>query len=185
MVNGHPRRSYRFLPFLFVAVSLNAFAAPRAPDCGGARLGDDSNVVAIRTDEKRQRTWVLSAEGLYLHDSSGAVELRRFALPGWIHVIRSQACPPDMTIDDAGAVLVSSNIVPRLWRVTPSAVEVTDLALEQPEDRGKDFGFTGLELMPRGLLRAKSAIGESRWTIDPVAGVASRLSPRNPTITQR
>lgn len=167
MAHGYPAGSSRLLATFLVVSSLNAAAASAGidSDCPGSRSADDANVLVVRTDEARGRIWILGTDALYLHEKGVSAEPRSFRLPGWMHVIRSQACPPDMAIDYSGAAIVSSNIVPRLWRIDPESLAVIELDVRLHGDEGKDIGFTSLELLHPGSVRASSSTGRSRWEI--------------------
>ena len=88
-------------------------------------------------------------------------------MPDWIRVDEPYSCAPDLVLDPSGAALVSSNIVPALWRIDPEtfAVGRHDLALDSDTD--KDVGFTGLAVAAeQGVLLAVSAIHGSLWRVD-------------------
>lgn len=124
----------------------------------------DPGDVRVRRDEPRARTWVLRADALYLRET-GARE-RRFVLPGWVYAAPPQASEPDLLVEPGGSVIVSSNVVPSLWRVDPQAsrIEEMKLALDPATDR--DVGFTALRAAEHGTITANATTDRSRWKID-------------------
>jgi hypothetical protein len=122
--------------------------------------------VRVRPDDLRGRTWVLRADALYLHDPGTGVPARRFALPGWVYVTPRFACEPDLVVEPGGAVLVSSNIVPSLWRVDPQDSSTTVLKIDLDPESVKDLGFTSLQWVEPGVMQANGSTERSRWRID-------------------
>jgi hypothetical protein len=115
-------------------------------------------------DESRNRVWVLESDALYLHDGA---HKSRFELPGWIYAADAYACAPDVAIDAQGAAVVTSNVVPVLWRVEPAKAQVTRHELVLDADNDKDVGFSGLAYAPeQGVFYAVSATYGSLWRID-------------------
>ena len=128
-------------------------------------------------DAGRNHTWVLQSDGVYLHG-------KRFELPGWIYVNGSYACAPDLAVDAQGRAVVSSNVVPVLWRIDPSKSQVTTHELALDADADKDVGFSGLVYAPdQGVFFAVSGVYGSLWRIDPLLRRAQKISTSAP-ITQ-
>jgi len=115
-------------------------------------------------DASRNRVWVLERDALYLHQEA---QKQRYELPGWIYASEPYACSPDVAIDAQGAAVVSSNVVPVLWRVEPAKGQVTRHELALDADSDKDVGFSGLAYVPeQGVFFAVSATYGSLWRID-------------------
>ena len=115
-------------------------------------------------DASRNRVWVLESDALYLHQGA---QKQRYELPGWIYASEPYACSPDVAIDAQGAAVVSSNVVPVLWRVEPAKGQVTRHELALDADSDKDVGFSGLAYVPeQGVFFAVSATYGSLWRID-------------------
>jgi hypothetical protein len=120
-------------------------------------------------DAARNRTWSLQADGVYLQG-------KRFELPGWIHVGEPYACGPDLAVDAEGRAVVSSDIVPILWRVDPLKSRVTMHQLVLDADNDKDVGFSGLTYAAdQGVFFAVSAVYGSLWRIDPLLRRAQKI----------
>src|SRR5687768_14581881 len=79
----------------------------------------DDNLQRIQPDLERNRVWLLDRDGVSLYHNRTGQLLQRIALPGWTFVDRQFGCPPDLALDQSGAVFVSSNVLPVLWRIDP------------------------------------------------------------------
>ena len=98
-------------------------------------------------------------------------------MPGAVFAGDRDSCPPDMLLSRSGAVIVSSNAHPRLWRISPAhfEVEVYDLALGSDND--KDIGFGDLEWgRSESVLLASASPAGAPWRIDLGTGVATKLA---------
>ena len=125
-------------------------------------------------DAARNRVWVLERDALYLHDGA---QKKRYELPGWVYVIDAYACAPDVALDAQGAAVVTSNVVPVLWRVEPATAQVTKHELVPDADADKDVGFNGLAYASdQGVFFAVSATYGSLWRIDPLLRRAQKIS---------
>ena len=140
-----------------------------------------ANVLAaepLRTvqDASRNRVWVLERDAIYLHEGA---QKKRYELPGWTYVTEAYACSPDVTVDGQGAAVVTSNIVPVVWRVEPAKARVTRHELVLDADTGKDVGFTGLTYAAdQNVFFAVSAIYGTLWRIDPLLRRAQQIRSR-------
>ena len=129
-------------------------------------------------DASRNRVWVLESDALYLHDGA---QKTRFELPGWIYATDAYACAPDVAVDPQGAAIVTSNVVPVLWRVEPAKAQVTRHELVLDADADKDVGFTGLAYAPdQATFFAVSGIYGSLWRIDPLLRRAQKIRLSTP-----
>ena len=159
-----------------IAVSgCDSSAASRsAPGIGVAesfsqiRYRDERSVLRHQNDAERSRHWVLTADGVELYDLSSGELLVQIALPDWSWVGPQYACPPDLAVGYRGEVVISSNVVPTLWRIDPVTLVASrhDLAIE--DDKGRDIGITALAFSAQqGTYFAVSAAHGSLWRIDP------------------
>ena len=129
-------------------------------------------------DASRNRVWVLERDALYLHQGA---QKQRYELPGWIYASEPYACSPDVAIDAQGAAVVSSNVVPVLWRVEPAKGQVTRHELALDADSDKDVGFSGLAYVPeQGVFFAVSATYGSLWRIDTLLRRAQKIPVSTP-----
>jgi hypothetical protein len=131
-------------------------------------------------DAARNRVWTLTPEGVVLFE---AARQERIAvpLPGWVWAGAPYGCLPDLALGPRGEVLVTSDIVPTLWRIDPRSLAVSVHALALDADGGRDVGFTGLAFSPRhGAYFASSEAHGSRWRIDLTPGTARKLTHAAP-----
>lgn len=141
----------------------------------GALAGEPLRTVH---DASRDRVWMLENDALYLHDGA---QKRRFELPGWVYVSDAYACPPAVAVDAQGAAIVTSNVVPVLWRIDPAKAQVTSHELTLDADADKDVGFSGLTYAAeQGVFYAVSASYGSLWRIDPLLRRAQKIAVSTP-----
>jgi len=137
--------------------------APRAiqaaPDAG---LGDERR----RDDPARDRVWVLNSQGVFMYRAGtpGFVEI---TLPSWQWLDAPYGSLPDLALGPDGEAVITSNVVPILWRIDPEtlAVSMHELALDSDQD--KDVGFSSLVYSAEheAFFAVSDAQG-SRWQID-------------------
>lgn len=141
-------------------------APPQTPHAAGASLLDPSDNGRQRNDPARGRIWILNARGVFLyHTSSG--KLVEVTLPSWQWVDAPYSCPPDLAIGPGGEAVVTSNVVPVLWRIDPRTLTVSMHPLALDADTDKDVGFSGLSYSPEhGAYFAVSDVHGSLWRID-------------------
>ena len=150
---------------LAIAFSLLVFAT--------TSLAQPSRIVR---DEPRNNLWVLDSAAVYLHDAKTRALKQRFELPGWMNASEAYACSPDLAVDAHGAAVVTSNIVPVVWRVEPSTAQVTRHELALDADNDKDVGFTKLVYArhQRAFIAVSATYG-SIWRIDPQLRSAQKV----------
>jgi hypothetical protein len=160
----------------FLLVSLIAVAGCDQPVPAAAPLRhtapvsqlDPSDLDRRRHDPARNRVWILSSEGVFLQDRSTG-RLVEVPLPSWQWVDALYGCPPDLAVGPKGEAVVSSNVVPVLWRIDPETLAVTVHELVLDADEDKDVGFTGLVYSAEhGVYFAASEAHGSLWQIDPL-----------------
>jgi hypothetical protein len=155
---------------------------PGARSYAPAQRWHDGELPALRfrLDAARNRLWILDRAGVDVFDVTERHRERRVALPGWLWVDQPYGCAPDLVLEPTGAALVSSNVVPALWRIDADTFAVTrhDLALDADAD--KDVGFTGLAFVDRDVLLAVSGIHGSLWRVDPRLSTAAKIALTRP-----
>ena len=126
-------------------------------------------------DAGRGRVWSLTREGLVLRHIA-STEKRHIALPGWVTAGPPFGFEPAMVAGPGGDILVTSDVLPVIWRVDPRTLVVTahQLALDAHQD--KDLGFVSLAYSSRdGAFVAESAAPAARWRIDAGLTRAERI----------
>ena len=135
-----------------------------------------------QVDLARNRVWVLTPEGVFLFDLSRPGRAA-VPLPGWVWAGAPYGCLPDLALGPRGEAVVTSNVLPTLWRIDPDSLAVSVHALALDADTDKDVGFTGLVFSPQhGAYFAASHAHGSRWRIDTLMRTAQNipLSASNP-----
>ncbi len=140
------------------------------------RTTGDGTFIRYRLDAARNRIWVLAADGVALYEASTGEDIAQIPLPGWIRAGGKYSCAPDLALGPRGEVVISSNVVPTLWRVDPVTLVVSKHDLVVDEDKGRDIGFTALAFSAQqGAYFAVSAAHGSLWRVDPQFGRAQSI----------
>jgi hypothetical protein len=126
-----------------------------------------------------EQTWVLDGDGVYVQQArKPRVEVK---LPGWQWAHEPYACPPAIAIGPRGEALVTSNVLPVLWKIDPQSLAVTVHSLELDADLDKDVGFSGLVYSARdGAYFAVSELHGTLWRIDPLLRRAQKIALSEP-----
>ena len=132
-----------------------------------------------RAQPERARAWVLDAGGLFLEQAGKP--RRPFRLADWTWAGQPYACAPDIAIGPRGEVIVTSNVVPVLWKIDPDTLAVSVHRLQLDADADKDVGFSGLAYSERdGAYFAVSELHGSLWRIDPTLSRAQKIALSEP-----
>ena len=116
-----------------------------------------------------KRAWQLTRDGVM----AGATSV---SIPGWILAEEPYACPPELAVGPKGEAVITSNVVPTLWRIDPETLAVTEHPIALDADRDRDVGFSRLAYSPRhGAYFAVSAAHGSLWRIDTQLQRAEKL----------
>jgi hypothetical protein len=126
-----------------------------------------------------EQTWVLDGDGVYVQQArKPRLEVK---LPGWHWAHEPYACPPAVAIGPRGEALVTSNVLPVLWKIDPQTLAVTVHSLELDADLDKDVGFSGLVYSARdGAYFAVSELHGTLWRIDPLLRRAQKIALSKP-----
>lgn len=128
-----------------------------------------------REQPERARAWVINAKGLFLERAGKPT--RAVTLPDWQWASEPYACAPDIAIGPRGEAVVTSNVLPVLWKIDPETLAVSMHRLELDADTDKDIGFSGLVYSERnGAYFAVSGLHGSLWRIDPLLRRAQKIA---------
>jgi outer membrane protein assembly factor BamB len=131
---------------------------------------------AVLVDSGHGRRWELTWASVTAYDIASGKRLRTLRLPHAIVSGARESCPPAMVLDRNGGLYVSSNVEPRLWRISPSLFEIEILDVELESDRDKEIGFTRLAWSANeGFLQAVNAATGTLWQIDLATGRARKV----------
>jgi len=132
-----------------------------------------------RAQPERARAWVLDAQGLFLEQAGKP--RRPVRLPDWTWAGEPYACAPDIAIGPRGEVVVTSNVVPVLWKIDPDTLAVSVHRLQVDTDADKDLGFSGITYSARdSAYFAVSELHGSLWRIDPMLRRAQKIALSEP-----
>ena len=121
------------------------------------------------------RSWVIEAGSLFLEESGKP--RRAVELPGWHWAGEPYACAPAIAAGPRGEVVVTSNVLPVLWKIDPQTLAVSVHRLQLDADHDKDVGFSGLVYSERsGAWFAVSEAHGSLWRIDPLLRRAQKIA---------
>jgi hypothetical protein len=162
---------------LLLAVAAASWRAPGAAVAAEENRPDEARYLI---DPVRGRLWLLTRAGVVVSDAnpSRRVEL---GLPGWLWAARPYGCPPDLALGPDGEAVITSNVLPTLWRIDAETLAVTVHPLELDADRDKDIGFSRLVYRPqRASYFAVADHHGSLWEIDLALERAHKLPPSEP-----
>ena len=173
------------LPLLAAAIVALAGCGnlyPPAPASGaaGASLLDPPDTVRQRNDPARGHVWVLGSRGVSLYRAATG-KLVEVTLPSWQWADPAYACPPDLAVGPDGEAIVTSNVVPVLWRIDPRTLAVSVHQLVMDADVDKDVGFSGLVYSAQqGAFFAANETHGSVWRIDPSLREGRKIARTEP-----
>jgi hypothetical protein len=160
-----------------VLLSVSAIADDRSSSDIPRTLYDGRlQILRHQKDVSRDRGWILTPRGVAVFDYRTRQTTAFVNLPEWIWIGEAFMCPPDLALGPKGEAIISSNLLPSLWRIDPVSLRVTkhDLALDA--DTGKDVGFTGLTYSQKlGVFFAITDVG-TLWRIDPLFRRAQKIA---------
>ncbi|MFN0305577.1 MAG: hypothetical protein ACKVQU_35085 [Burkholderiales bacterium] len=129
-----------------------------------------------QVDKARNRVWFLTRDGVRLYDLDAPEKIRHIQLPDWVWIGEPLGCMPDLTLGPIGEALVSSNVVPWLWRIDPDTLAVSKHELALDTDAGKEIGFSGLAYSAeQRAFIAVSPFHGSLWRIDASLATAQKI----------
>ncbi|HUQ25007.1 MAG TPA: hypothetical protein VM140_05000 [Burkholderiales bacterium] len=133
-----------------------------------------AGTLSYRVDEERARSVWLTRDGVQIH--SAAARPVTVDLPGWTYVGEPH-CPPGFAVGSKGEIVVTSNVIPTLWRIDPATLAVTVHPLALDTDRDKDVGFAAVVYAPeQRAFIAYSDEQRSVWKIDAALKTANRVA---------
>ncbi len=124
-------------------------------------------ILRFQMDRMRERGWILTWSGVRVVDFKTRQTSDTIPLPGWQWAGETFGCLPALALGPGGEALVTSNVVPTLWRIDPETLAVSRHEPALDADTDKDVGFTGLAYAAEEqAFFAVSDFG-ALWRIDP------------------
>ena len=175
-------RTFSFIGLMAVTGGCDTSAAlpPKPLQASEAPQGEAPEARS-QTDLKRNRVWLLTSEGVFLQDRAGSEKIIKLQIPGWHWAGAPYGCLPDLALGPKGEAIVTSDVLPTLWRIDPESLAVSthELVLDADGDRG--IGFSGLAYSAEyGAYFALSHGHGSLWRIDPLLRRAQKVSLSEP-----
>jgi len=132
-----------------------------------------------RPQPELARAWVIDGDTLFLEEARKP--RRAIKLADWKWAGEPYACAPDIAIGPRGEVVVTSNVLPVLWKIDPYTLAVSMHRLQLDGDTDKDVGFSGIAYSERnGAYFAVSEHHGSVWRIDPLLRRAQKIALAGP-----
>ncbi len=129
-----------------------------------------------QVDKARNRVWFLTLNGVRLYDLETPEKIRQIELPDWMNLGEDYSCMPDLVVGPKGEALISSNVLPWLWRVDANTLEVSKHELTLDANTGRELGFSGLAYSAeQRAFIAVSYLHGSLWRIDPSLQSAQKI----------
>jgi len=135
-----------------------------------------AQVLATERDIARGRNYVLEGGTVRAYSNAARI-VRRIDLPDAVFAHLPYACPPAMIVDRSGGVIISSNVLPVLWRIEPERFTVQRYELQLDLDNDLDVGFSGLApAHDDGIVFAHAGALGSLWRIELSSGKATKIN---------
>jgi hypothetical protein len=130
----------------------------------------------VAKDELPARRWFLRPAGVSVLDGRTGKRVAEVALPDWQWAGEPYSCGPAIAVGPGGEVLVTSDVVPTLWRIDPVSLAVTTHQPVLDADSDKDVGFTGLVYSRTHNAYFGVSYDGSLWRIDPLLRRAQKVA---------
>lgn len=152
----------------------SVLAALAVAGCESSTSPSVSTMLTYQADTVRNRSVWLTREGVQIH--AAAARPVTIELPDWMYA-GAPYCPPALALGPNGEVVVTSNVIPTLWRIDGETLAVTTHPLALDVDRDKDVGFAAVVYVAeeRAYL-AYSQTQRSVWKIDASLKAATRIA---------
>lgn len=172
-----------------IAAMLATLSLAGLAGCDSREEQGNASMLRYQVDPTQDRSWWVTRDGVLLH--SAAQPKKLVALPGWLWAL-DPLCPPDIAVGPDGEAVVTSNVVPTLWRIEPRTLAVTVHDVQLDSDKDKDVGFAAIVYSPeQAAFLAYSESPPAIWKIDPQLVQATKVastdlsrtrSPRSATV---
>jgi hypothetical protein len=152
---------------VFAAIAFAVAGIALAAATTGPR-SDRSPMPHYQKDAARDRGWFLTPAGVAVVDLKSGGVVAQVRLPDWHWAGAPYGCTPALALGPKGEALVSSDVLPVLWRVDPETLAVSRHDLVLDPDAGKDVGFSALAYsVKQATYVAVACAGGTRWRVDP------------------
>jgi hypothetical protein len=168
----------RAIPWLVSAIIIGCDAIAAQPELQAvpeAWYAGELPILRFQADPARERGWILTRMGVLVFDFKTRKTTGYVPLPEWVWAHEQFSNLPDLALGPNGEAVITSNVLPILWRVDPLTLAVSRHELVTDVDADKDVGLTGLTYSAeQGAFFAVSNLG-SLWRIDPLFRRAQKI----------
>ena len=157
-------RTFSFVGLMAVTGGCDTNAALPPPVAASEVLEQPPTARSV-TDLVRNRIWLLTRDGVFLQEAGAP--LKSLRLPDWQWAGAPYGYLPDLALGPKGEAVITSDVLPTLWRIDPETLAVSVHPLVLDADTDKDVGFSGLTYSAmQGVYFAVSHVQGSLWRID-------------------
>jgi hypothetical protein len=181
MWNGNVAKAAALLLLAASITSITACdsRAPASQAAQGATAPTQAIQLRHRVDPARNRVWSLTPQGLFLHETAAGAKVA-VNLPAWQWAGEPYGCVPDLALGPKGEAVVTSDVMPTLWRIDPESLAISVHSPQLDADVDQDVGFSAIAYSSaQSAWFAVSSQG-SLWRIDPLFRRAEKLALRDP-----
>jgi len=169
---------------LHASIVINVFSALAAAGCIQSYHQGPQDPIAVESQALRSRhdwtfgrRWELEWNAAVAYDAQTGILVRRVPLTAAAQSGASGTCRPDLIVSRTGAVFVSSNAEPVVFRIDPSSFEVRRYDITPDAEAEKDFGFSTLAWdVDDKVLYARGSTTGTLWRIYLDSGMASKVA---------
>jgi hypothetical protein len=146
---------------------------------GASAPQSQASPLRYQVDPARNRVWSLTQQGVFLHESATREKVA-VDLPAWQWAGAPYGCLPDLALGPKGEAVITSDILPTLWRIDPESLAVSVHAPIVDADADKDLGFSALAYSPAQDAWFAVSLQGSLWRIDPLFRRAEKVALLDP-----
>ena len=151
---------------------------------GIARLAASLTLIAalsgcnqpVASNAPPARGWFLTPTGVGVLDGRTGKRIAEVPLPDRQWAGEPYSCDPAIAVGPGGKVVVTSDVVPTLWRIDPVSLAVTTHRPVLDAEADRDAGFTGLVYSRADAAYFGVTYYGSLWRIDPLLRRAQKIA---------
>ena len=170
------------LVILGALFSLDAAGGEHGDDIPAAWHEEGLAVLRFQKDPVRDRGWLLTERGVMVFDYRTRKTTAHVRLPGWVLADEGYACAPGLALGPVGEAVVTSNVLPIVWRIDPVTLAVSRHELTLDAHKGMDVGITGLAYSPEQQAYFGVSHFGALWRIDPLLRRAEKVALSEPLL---
>jgi hypothetical protein len=181
MWNGNVGKARAVLLAASIASVAGCDTGVPLPQAAQGATAPQSELVHLRyqVDPGRNRVWSLTHQGAFLHESTTLKKVL-VDLPAWQWAGAPYGCLPDLALGPRGEAVITSDVLPTLWRIDPETLAVSVHSPVVDADADKDFGFCALAYSPEHGAWFATSLHGSLWRIDPLFRRAQKIALSEP-----